>query len=612
MKRIIRNFLIVVLIISSSALGLRAQGVYSLTPQPVCWSYNGVDSSLLSLLVFNVRDTVGIFQGYVNAVSGSYVNTTAGGTVSAGYCCCDNSGSSQTVSITDNDDGTYTAVVGTDTTIIYTKADSLYTTTSISLGDTTYLANSVVQDILIALSQEVNNLRSETGCELEITQNSHGFTAGDLITQDPNTGAYSAAAADTSINFPVAYVCSVIDANTFRVDTEGWVSGTHGETVYRDYFLQDTAGDTDTTAGSFPIFAYRTFSPTLRYYDIPEYIAEGNSGGDTWLKPQMENVGNVDVTSNRYLRFQNTSDSSRYLTIFSGVTPELEIGNGTTTMELKNSSMSIENSSSTESTSYGINGLSFGFQTSASTPSYAAYQSARAYSVAGNSEENTFSLQALSTNNNDVPAFELYRGTWDSDFNSSDPVFAGFRMGRISWFGQNQTGLMVPSSANNKYESAYIEAVTTDTFSISKGGSEIGFYTTETGTVTKSRRLLVGNNGQLTVDDYGSGSFTGTPAYSISVESDGDLIEIPNYYDTATITGDGDGEQTIAVSFSSAMPDATYTITLGLEISSGTPSGAELYAYVISGKTTGGFTISLGEAIETGEEILVHWEVKDN
>lgn len=280
MKRIIRNFLIVVLIISSSALGLRAQGVYSLTPQPVCWSYNGVDSSLLSLLVFDIRDTVGIFQGYVNAVSGSYVNTSAGGTVSAGYCCCGNTGTSQTVSITDNNDGTYTAIVGTDTTTIYTKADSLYTTQSIALGDTTYLANSVVQDILIALAGEVNNLRSETGCDLTITQASHGFAVGDLLTQDPNTGAYSAAAADTSINFPVAYVCSVVDANNFKVDTEGWVTGAHGGTVYRDYFLQDDAS-VDTTQGSFPIFAWRTFSATLRYFDIPEYVANGSSGGSS-------------------------------------------------------------------------------------------------------------------------------------------------------------------------------------------------------------------------------------------------------------------------------------------------------------------------------------------
>lgn len=284
MKQLIRFFLIAVLI-SSVALAAKGQGVYSISPQPVCWSYNGTDSSLLSLVVFDIRDTIGLFQGYVNAINGSYVNTSAGGTISAGYCCCGNNGTSQTVSITDNDDGTYTAIVGTDTTIIYTKADSLYTTQTIQIADTSYLANSVVQDILIAISNEVNNLRNETGCDLTITQASHGFSVGDLLTQDPNTGTYSAAAADTSINFPVAYVCSVIDANNFKVDTEGWVSGAHGETDYRDYFLQDVAGSVDTTSGSFPIFAFRTFTSTLRYYDIPEYVSAGTSGGgsgDNW------------------------------------------------------------------------------------------------------------------------------------------------------------------------------------------------------------------------------------------------------------------------------------------------------------------------------------------
>lgn len=282
MKQLIRFFLIAVLI-SSVALAAKGQGVYSISPQPVCWSYNGTDSSLLSLVVFDIRDTIGLFQGYVNAINGSYVNTSAGGTISAGYCCCGNNGTSQTVSITDNDDGTYTAIVGTDTTIIYTKADSLYTTQTIQIADTSYLANSVVQDILIAISNEVNNLRNETGCDLTITQASHGFSVGDLLTQDPNTGAYSAAAADTSINFPVAYVCTVIDANNFKVDTEGWVSGAHGETDYRDYFLQDVAGSVDTTSGSFPIFAFRTFTSTLRYYDIPEYVSAGTSGGGSSL-----------------------------------------------------------------------------------------------------------------------------------------------------------------------------------------------------------------------------------------------------------------------------------------------------------------------------------------
>lgn len=89
------------------------------------------------------------------------------------------------------------------------------------------------------------------------------------------------------------------------------------------------------------------------------------------------------------------------------------------------------------------------------------------------------------------------------------------------------------------------------------------------------------------------------------------IIEFNKRAGVATITGDGDGEQTIAVTFTEAMPDDTYDIKLTPEISIGSPSGLELTSYVVSGKTPGGFTISLGEAIETGEEVLVHWNVID-
>lgn len=83
-------------------------------------------------------------------------------------------------------------------------------------------------------------------------------------------------------------------------------------------------------------------------------------------------------------------------------------------------------------------------------------------------------------------------------------------------------------------------------------------------------------------------------------------------YGTATITGDVDGENSVAVTISPAMPDATYTVFLTVEQETGTFTAAELQAYVRVGKTAGGFTIEVADAIDNGEEIFIHWTAKDN
>jgi hypothetical protein len=114
---------------------------------------------------------------------------------------------------------------------------------------------------------------------------------------------------------------------------------------------------------------------------------------------------------------------------------------------------------------------------------------------------------------------------------------------------------------------------------------------------------------ELNVDQ----AIAGKGGYKMQLNSGSGEIELhPTAVGTSTVVGDADGEQTIAVTFGTAMPDATYTITLGVEIALGAPTGSELIAYVILGKTSAGFTISLGEAIETGEEIDIHWSVEDN
>lgn len=277
MKKYLYIFLFCLLAVSASAQNSAVRDIQVL---PVCWAASGlIDSSLYAYWLMSSRDEVPSVVSYLN-VTGQKVDISGGGAISSGNCCCNGSGGGTTVTITDNNDGTYTAVVGGVTTVIDTIA-ATNTTISIpiSISDTTYLSGSNIQELLSSFSSEINQLRSRTGCDLKIGQVAHGFPLGSLLTQDSGTGVYSLASADDAANFPVAYVCSIISVDSFYVDTEGWVSDTHGQTVYQDYFLQDVAGTVATTSGSFPIFAWRTFSPTLRYYDIPEYVADGSVGG---------------------------------------------------------------------------------------------------------------------------------------------------------------------------------------------------------------------------------------------------------------------------------------------------------------------------------------------
>ncbi len=53
--------------------------------------------------------------------------------------------------------------------------------------------------------------------------------------------------------------------------------------------------------------------------------------------------------------------------------------------------------------------------------------------------------------------------------------------------------------------------------------SNFGFYLMNS--AISARKMLIANTGQITLDEYGNGNFTGTPAYTLQVDSSGNVIE---------------------------------------------------------------------------------------
>lgn len=202
----------------------------------MCWSIGGSDSSIVANWAVGINDDTPLVLGYVDAY-GNAVNVV-GGTLVIGYCNS-GGGSVSNVSITDNFDGTYTAIVNADTTLIRTDV----------CGDT-------------------------------ITQVAHGFSVGDLLGQTAGNGSYFLANTATAENFPVTAVIDSIDANTFvGCNEKVFVTFEHGLPLGRDYFLQDD-GSLDTIPDStYNVFAFRTLKINKAYFDIPELVVSLEGGG---------------------------------------------------------------------------------------------------------------------------------------------------------------------------------------------------------------------------------------------------------------------------------------------------------------------------------------------
>lgn len=125
----------------------------------------------------------------------------------------------------------------------------------------------------------LDQFTGELSCNETITQTAHGFSAGDLLGQSTGNGDYFVANTNAADSLPVAFVCEVIDANNFKISSEGWLEGTHPFTPGNDYFVQDVAGTLTTTPDAeFHVFGFRAYTGK-RYYDIPELVSNNGGGG---------------------------------------------------------------------------------------------------------------------------------------------------------------------------------------------------------------------------------------------------------------------------------------------------------------------------------------------
>lgn len=70
-----------------------------------------------------------------------------------------------------------------------------------------------------------------------------------------------------------------------------------------------------------------------------------------------------------------------------------------------------------------------------------------------------------------------------------------------------------------------IKVVSDGTFSNGDVPTRLEFLTTPDGTETPTVKLQIKNDGKLVAGEYGDGTFTGTAAYSLSVDSSGNIIE---------------------------------------------------------------------------------------
>ncbi len=119
---------------------------------------------------------------------------------------------------------------------------------------------------------------SSTACQDTISQTAHGFSLGNLIGY--GSGNYFIANTSSSgDSIPVAFVCSVIDANTFTIATNGWIDWTHGLVENQDYWVQDDGSVSTQPDSDITNFAFRTFGPDKVYVDIAELIITGSGGG---------------------------------------------------------------------------------------------------------------------------------------------------------------------------------------------------------------------------------------------------------------------------------------------------------------------------------------------
>jgi len=103
-----------------------------------------------------------------------------------------------------------------------------------------------------------------------------------------------------------------------------------------------------------------------------------------------------------------------------------------------------------------------------------------------------------------------------------------------------------------------------NTFTNTSAPTYIAFNTSSDGTITNTERMRISSTGSLRLFNYGAGTITGTPAYGLSVDASGNVIE------TAASSGGVDEDNVIHFTdFITAATTANIPFT-GAAISSGT------------------------------------------
>jgi len=280
----IRKIVLGITLITICWLGALAQGqgVLQLAIQPVCWSYNNVDSNINAYYLYSSRLDTPRLINYLNPL-GQPVDVSSGGAFQNGFCCCSSSSSVGNQTIASQSDsllGLTTFTVGNIDTV---GLDIASLAQSAPKGDGYLvfydeLANRNYKILLSSLMPEP--YPGYTSCECDtIYQVAHGFALGDVVGQVRGNGLFFTATTGNADSLPVAYVHEVLHADTFVIKSEGWLmEWAHGLPLGRDYFIQDD-GSRDTIPDStYSAFAFRTINTTKAYFDIPELVVDQSPG----------------------------------------------------------------------------------------------------------------------------------------------------------------------------------------------------------------------------------------------------------------------------------------------------------------------------------------------
>lgn len=275
----------------------QGQGVLQLAIQPVCWSYNNVDSNINAYYLYSSRVDTPRLINYLNPL-GQPVDVSAGGAFQNGFCCCSSSTSVGNRTIASQIDsllGLTTYVVGNIDTV---GLDIAGLTQSAPKGDGFLVFYDVTNNrnykvLLSTLIPEPYPGYNSCECDT-IYQVGHGFALGNVLGQVRGNGDFFEASTGDPDSLPVAYVHEVLHADTFVIKSEGWLMDwAHGLPLGRDYFVQDAPGVLDTIPDStYHAFAFRTVNTGKAYFDIPELVVDqspgtgdGGSAGDAdWYK----------------------------------------------------------------------------------------------------------------------------------------------------------------------------------------------------------------------------------------------------------------------------------------------------------------------------------------